>query len=454
LIVLDSLERPTSPPRSLRGFVWSSSSRRWVFTTVLLALAIRLIVAFCAFHNVANPINTHAEFGFEMGWTARSIALGHGFSGPFQPITGPTAIVPPLYPYLLAGIFRLFGVYSLAAALVVLCLNGLFSALTCIPVYGAAREAAGERLARWAALGWAIYPFAVYYSAARVWDYALTGFLFACCFWWAMRLHAASRAGSWTLFGLLFGLTALSNPSIVTLLPVLLLIAAVRSYRLGLPVLRRLCLAIFAFALVLVPWTLRNYRVLHIAAPLRDGFWLEFYAGNIGDPTNSNSPSAHPASNPAEMALYEKLGETAYMAQKHDLAIETVIHHKRLFAVATMRRAVRFWTGYWSFSPAYLEHEPCDLPNVPFCSVLTLFCAAGLLWGWRHHRARLLPFLCLVALFPIPYYLTHSSMDYRAPIEPQLAILATAGMIALRDRLTAADGALAVPQREMDFVPS
>jgi 4-amino-4-deoxy-L-arabinose transferase-like glycosyltransferase len=453
LIVLEGLERKTSVSRRIRDFVRSQPAGVWVAGVTLLAFVIRFIVVCCAFRNVANPVNTHAEFGFEMGWTARSIALGHGFSGPFQAITGPTAIVPPLYPYILAGIFKLFGLYTPLSAFMALLINSVFSSLTCIPVYAAAREASGERLARWAAVGWAIYPFAVYFSAARIWDYALTSLVFACCFWLAMKLHRSVGVGSWVLFGVLFGVGALSNPSIVSILPFLLLVAVWRGRQIGVPGFKRAMIAFASFVLTMLPWTLRNERALHIAAPLRDGFWLELYAGNIGDPTNSNSPSAHPASNPAEMALYAQMGEPAYMAQKQAMAIETIRNHKRMFVHDSYRRFLRYWTGYWSFSPAYLEHEPFDLPNVPFCTTLSVFLLAGLL-TWRRNRERLLPFALLLLVFPIPYYLTHASMDYRQPVEPELAILITAGMLAVRDRVTAQAEEPIEIATDLDLVPS
>jgi 4-amino-4-deoxy-L-arabinose transferase-like glycosyltransferase len=455
LIVLEGLERKPSLSRKIGDFARRQSPAIWIAATTLLAFVIRLIVVCCVFRGVTGPINAHAAFGFEMGWTARSIALGRGFSGPFQPLTGPTAIVPPLYPYLLAGIFHLFGLYSATSAFVALTLNSLLSALTCIPIYAAAREASGDRLARWAAFGWAIYPFAIFYSAANVWDYGITALLFACCFYWAARLHRSHGARSWILFGLLYGITALSNPSIVSLLPFLLWIAIRRSREIGVPSLKRAILALCTFALVLVPWTIRNERVMHTLTPLRDGFWLEFYAGNMGDPNNSNSPLAHPASNPAELRLYTSLGEKAYMAQKHDLAIATVRRHPGLFVESTARRIVRFWTGYWSLSPAYLQHEPLDLPNVPFCTGLAAFTLAGFVWLWRRDRSALLPFALLVVVFPLPYYFTHASMDYRAPIEPQLVILITAGVLAVRQRLTAVQRqAVRVERSDLDFVPS
>jgi hypothetical protein len=159
------------------------------------------------------------------------------------------------------------------------------------------------------------------------------------------------------------------------------------------------------------------------------------------------------------MNTYIDLGEKAYMARMHDQSIENLRAHKLAFLGASVRRFVRFWTGYWSFSPAYLRNEPLDVPNVPFCSALTLLTISGIIWRWRRDRETLLPFVLLVLVFPIPYYLTHSSMDYRAPIEPQLAILTTAGALALRDRLKAAnedpnEDAIEVGSPDLDLVAS
>ena len=51
----------------------------------------------------------HFNFGWEMGRIARSIVVGQGFSSPYEGNTGPTAWEPPLYPFLIAGVFRVFG---------------------------------------------------------------------------------------------------------------------------------------------------------------------------------------------------------------------------------------------------------------------------------------------------------------------------------------------------------
>jgi hypothetical protein len=81
---------------------WNNYPILW---PVLAALLVRLFVVAFVFRDQTDPTDHYAQFGWEMGWVARSIALGHGFSSPFFPATGPTALVPPLFPYLIAGIF-------------------------------------------------------------------------------------------------------------------------------------------------------------------------------------------------------------------------------------------------------------------------------------------------------------------------------------------------------------
>jgi 4-amino-4-deoxy-L-arabinose transferase-like glycosyltransferase len=362
-----------------------------------------------------------------MGWTARSIFLGNGFSSPFLPLTGSTALVPPLYPYLIAFSFKIFGFWTSDAAGAILSFNSLCSALTCLPLYFLVRRCLSERAARIAAAAWCLYPFAVYFSADRVWDYALTGLLFTTCLMLAQRLHQRGPL-FWAGFGALYGVTVLSNPSVVALLPILLLIAIVQVYRARGAWFRNTVIASVAFLAVCAPWQIRNHNVMHANFFMRDGFWLEFYAGNNGDTHESNSASAHPASNPVEMKRYQDLGEIKYMAEKHDLAMNFVEHHPGFFAVATLRRIVRFWTGYWSFNPQYLKYEPFDLPNVPFCLFLLYFMGKGLRRWWREDSRATLPYLLALAVFPIPYYLTHSSMDYRQPIEPLIIILVSIGL--------------------------
>jgi 4-amino-4-deoxy-L-arabinose transferase-like glycosyltransferase len=403
-----------------------------IFFVVLAALAFRMIVVACGFRAQAAPSVSHAEFGWEMGWVARSIFLGHGFSSPFLPLTGPTAMVPPLFPYLLAGMFHFFGLYTAKAAFAILSINSLLSALTCIPIYYSARYALGQKAAVWAAVAWAVYPYAIYFSAARIWDYALTGLLFTTCFCFAQRLHRSERLVTWLGFGAFYGVTALANPSVLPMFPVFLLLAVLQIRRDGERWWKRCLVASFGVVVVLTPWTIHNYRAMHFVGPVRDNFWLECWAGNNGDTFESNARWAHPASNALEMTRFQAVGEIGYIAEKKAMALDFIEHHPLFFTELSLRRAFAYWTGFWSFNPAYLGLEPLEIPDVFFCTGMTLLMLLGARLFWREDRVEALPFLILILLFPLTYYFTHASPDYRQPIEPEVIVLAVMGVMSLK----------------------
>ncbi len=405
-----------------------------LLTVVGAAFALRLLLVLLNYR--ALPLSAHFEqFGAEMGWTARSLALGRGFSSPFYPLTGPTALVPPLFPLLLSGIFRLFGVYSSASAFVALAVTSLFSALTTGVLYVGLRERLGLRVARAAASLWAVYPYAIYFSAVYLWDFALTSLLLVTCFMLAWNRLPRMGVPGWACWGVLMGLAVLSNPSMLSLTPVMLGYGAWQRGRNLLPYATRLLAALVLLGATLAPWCIRNLRVMHGPVLMRDGFWGEFYAGNCGDTSRSNPGWTHPASNPAEMREYQRRGEAGYMEWKHDLSIHRIERYPAAFLETSGRRALRFWTGYWSFSPAYLHDEALDIPNVPFCTVLTVLTIFGTIQLYRRNRAAALPFVAVFLLFPLPYYITHASVDYRQPIEPFVVVVVAYGVIDLRQRL-------------------
>src|SRR5215471_13930587 len=116
----------------------SSRTRAWLATPqamVIVALVLRLAVLTIGHTYRFNPVSDSFGFGWESGRIARSIAAGDGFSSPFRGPTGPTAWVAPMYPYLIAGVFKLFGIYTRSSAWFLLALNSVFSALTCWSMY-------------------------------------------------------------------------------------------------------------------------------------------------------------------------------------------------------------------------------------------------------------------------------------------------------------------------------
>ena len=405
---------------------------RWLLPVIILAaFAIRMVVVCFTYRGLPDADKYYEQCGWEIGWIARALASGHGFSSPYYFWSGATAMQPPLYPFLLAGVFRLFGIYSLTSGFVILSINSLLSALTCIPIYYSAKYSLGARAAKIAAWIWALYPFAIYFSAGRVWEYALTGLLFSTCFCVAQRIHHSAKPLAWLGWGALFGLTALSNPAILSLLPFLLVVAIWNARRTSRRWLLNVTLTVLAALAVLTPWMARNYRTLGILCPVRDNFWLEFYSGNYGD-SSLNPVAAHPVNNPVEMQKYLSMGEKAFLAEKHTLAIASIKDHPLFIVRKTMRRIFYYWTGFWSFSADELQREPYSPGNVFYCCCISLLMLRGVLRLWRLNRSAALPYLVLIAVFPLTYYLTYPLMDYRQPIEPAILVLAVSGALPFR----------------------
>ena len=412
-------------------------TRSWVRTVlppICVAFAIRLVVVLLAYRDLPDADKFYESFGWEVGWVARAIVSGHGFSSAFFQSSEYTAMVSPLYTYLLAGVFRLFGIYSLTSAFVILSLNSLFSSLTCIPLYFSAEYSLGSRGARLACWVWAFYPFAIYFSADRVWEYSLTALLFTICFCIVQRIHTSTKWIVWLGFGLLYGVTANSNPAVLSSLPFLLILALWRVRKLGGRWLLYGVLTSVGVLAALAPWTVRNYRVLHVLCPIRDNYWSNIYVGNIQDNIPDRYPflrTGDPSTNPAELQKYMTIGEVAYFEERHVQAVEFIRHHPWSVAITSLRRMVMYWTGYWSFSRDYLESEPTALPLMFMLICITAVMLRGVRRFWKENRSAGMPYFILIAVFPLTYYLSLALMDYRQPIEPAVVVLVIAGLIPL-----------------------
>src|SRR5579872_7252156 len=94
---------------------------------VQAGLGLAAVLAGC--YQFFHLVGTGFGQGFEMAAIARNLAEHGAYANPFAPaITGPTALVPPLYPLFLAAILKIFG-SAIWMAIVVDAVNILANAL-------------------------------------------------------------------------------------------------------------------------------------------------------------------------------------------------------------------------------------------------------------------------------------------------------------------------------------
>jgi len=400
----------------------SLNSTRKLLIVVVVALALRIAVIPFLIGDVVDPARDHWDFGWEEGRIARSIAAGEGFSSPLFGQTGKTAWTTPLYPYLLAGVFRIFVIYSHASAWVILILNALFSALTCIPVYFVANRSFGPGAASWAIWIWAFHPYAIYLVSGRVWGFCLDALFMALLLWCTLVLEEQSSVPRWIGYGLLWGVAALENAVILSTLPFLLGWLAWRRRRRGVEWRFRAAAALLALLLTVTPWFVRNYQAFGRFIPFRATFWMILWESNTGDTSDLYPDWTNPAHNDAEMEEYRRLGELSYADEKRSTSLKNLRNHPGLFLWLTFKRVVYTWTGYWSFNPVFLSQEPTAIPNIGFCSLMTILLLLGLRPAWRISRDAAIPLVLVLFSYPLVYYVTHPGVDYRHPVDPVIVI--------------------------------
>lgn len=390
-----------------------------------LAFVLRLaVIGICHYYKL-KPQEDHFDFGAEMGRVARSLATGHGFSDPFLHPSGPTAWVTPLFPLVLCGIFKLFGVYTKLAAWAILSLDSLLNALMIPLLWEIGERCFGLRVARWSAWIWALYPAAMQYAVKWVWEMTLTTFLLQVALVLALRVgRAGERAGDgptwkrWLGFGLVWGLLALSNASTVLLLPVCgLWMLSGAGWRRHFP--KAFASGLVFFALI-TPWIWRNERVFHQFVPFRSNFGAELCLGNGPGSTGFLMQYNHPTVSQIEFDHYRQMGELRYCAARGALAKATIAADVPHFLRICLLRIYFFWFGIPSILLGPWGNLGRGL-NFGLASVAGLF---GLALAFKQRIRGAGLFLAAFLLLPAIYYVIEVHARFRHPLEPLITVLA------------------------------
>ena len=186
----------------------------------------------------------------------------------------------PLYPWLISLAFRAFGVFSHAAAFAMLVFNSVFSALTSWTIYRIARRVFNETVAVWSGWVWALLPYSIYWSVTWIWETSLSAFLLSLLFMLTLEMEGDDRLSSWFGYGLLWGIAALTNTSVIAWLPFSGCWLAYQLHRRGKRFVVPVVLGAVVFWATLTPWLVRNYSVFGKPIFVRGDLGVELRVGN------------------------------------------------------------------------------------------------------------------------------------------------------------------------------
>jgi hypothetical protein len=397
------------------------------------ALGTRLAFAWNQQRKITHQILATVPFEQETGNIAFALSQGKGFSNLFGQNTGPTAWIPPVYPFLLSLIFRIFGPYTLPSFFAAVLLNSLFSAAATFPLFCLANQVANRTVAVITAWLWVALPAGIMMPFEWIWDTSLSVLLAATLLWITVLTSESAKRPLWLTYALLWAIALLTNPSLGIALPFLLLWAAVRaqdvvqlSWRIPL---RTLLLIV----LCCLPWTIRNYAAFHRVIPVRSSLGFELWIGNndIFDPHAVNGIQR--ITRFEETRRYAQLGENAYLAEKWARATTFISQKPMLFLHLTGRKIIATWLGTEHPLDDFLHANSLLVRIVILCNaILTLGTALGALF-LAHSKSRFaFPLAVFPLLFPFIYYVTHPSLRYRHPIDPILIFLTVFAAAATR----------------------
>jgi 4-amino-4-deoxy-L-arabinose transferase-like glycosyltransferase len=276
----------------------------------LAAVALLALAAAIAYLWLAGP--ARYKDIFEEPKIATHIASGHGFLTPLDdaPSAIPTSWCAPIYPYVMAGAYRAFGIETTASLNAMLALNALCHAAVAVAACVLGTWLFSRATGLIAGIVVALHPVFLF-RTIFYWDTLLALAIFV----WLVVAAVWIRKNGVTvprmiLFGAGLGILALTNAAYAFTFPLLVLLAAWGRCWVGR--FKSAAVALVVFLIVITPWTIRNYHTFGKIFFIRGGVNMEMWLAN--QPLSYGWVIAvnHPRMSPVQREQMLAMGENAY----------------------------------------------------------------------------------------------------------------------------------------------
>lgn len=242
------------------------SVRRQSIAFILIPILAIILRLYAAIHFPTIPASDAADYHR----LAIAVATSHAYVAQDG---SPTAWRPPGYPFFLAGIYSIAGVNVFIACMVQAILGGL----TVLALMYLTMTILDRKAAIVSGVIAALYPGLIYPSRLLISEnLAIPLLLISTCL--AVRIARSDSLWAPALLGILSGLSVLTRGANIITTALLFGAVLLIRWRAGgiANAFKCVSLAATAMAIILTPWTVRNYAVFHRLAPLttQDGITL------------------------------------------------------------------------------------------------------------------------------------------------------------------------------------
>jgi hypothetical protein len=446
--------------------VFSVSSQGVFIAIVVIAIVLRLASAIYQGNSVADLPGIYDQISYD--GLARRVVDGYGFSfaeghWPATRAGEPTAHWSYLYTLYLAVVYKIFGPNPIVARVIQALIAGVFHPWLTFRI---GRRVIGTQVGLLSAFLSAIYIYFFYYAGGLVTEtFFITGILWT--FNTIFRLfdkyqqQNTSIEGNnlrilWFEFGLALGVTTLLRQTFLLFLPILFLwlwwyipgytkksVLSLLSVRFAnWSVIKGMVLSILVVVLMVLPWTVRNYRAFDTFVLLNTNAGFAFFWGNHPSHGSQFVPILPSSSYydliPTDLLiLNEGKLDRALMQEGFEFVFDDPVRYV-LLSLSRFEEYFKFW-------PTDDSGLISNISRVGSFGILLPFMVFGL-WVLIKHTDRIIllnrSLVILIYLFVILYTLLHlltwTLIRYRLPVDAFLVIFAALGMhqiIKLVDKL-------------------
>jgi hypothetical protein len=451
-----------------------------------------ILLAACltGFCHLLSPGHRFEEGFSEEEQIGRHLAHGDGFCTPFdsRPAAAPTSWCPPVFPAVIAAVYRICGERTPMALLAIAVFNVFCRAAAAGALYLLGRLRFDPAIGVTAAILLLLHPMFLH-VVDSLWDNWLALAMFL---WllvgavWLQRNEAATWLGC-ALLGAGCGILLMTNTGYVLACPAIVLTPIIhRRGRGGAQrISRKPFMAIFYFAaarmscisrdikkpplrssafkyefswlmaaprrpffalaaaaigalLVLLPWTIRNEREFHRLFLVRGNAAVELWLGDQPWSYGWMSESvldSHPSRNLVERQRLLEQGETQYFADCRRRFLTELTNNPRHFLLLTAARLSEIFVYDTGRSGAFFF----SYDSIERCLINGFVAATGIAGMWMAWRLKRGIGLAATSLLAIgPYLATQAYNRYAMPLRAMLILYAAYVLVALWRRIAAA----------------
>ncbi|MCB0111380.1 MAG: glycosyltransferase family 39 protein, partial [Caldilineaceae bacterium] len=380
--------------------------------TLLAILAVALLLRIGAALYLGNTVSGLSGANDEITYSmlGHRFATGHGmtFPEPWYPwiaADAPQSYFSYTFSLFIAGIYKLFGFYPLAARFVMALLSTAIVGM----VYLLGRRLFSETVALLAAGIAAVYAYLIFYGAALVTETPFTLALMITLYV-AVRIRERELQGiwAWCLLGVILAIAVLSRVAVIFFVPILLLwLYWSLRQEIKLPM---LFIPLVMIGLALLPLTIRNYQLWGEFALSEAQFGHVFWNGNHpGHMGNFHPFKVFPIPEDVLTLNNDVLITNSLLR----MAVANILADPWNFVMLTITRLRELFI-FWPTSASTLQ---ANLLRVLSFGLIVPFALYGIAANLRRF-GELAPIYLFFIIHVGVYVVTWTMVRYRVPLDP------------------------------------